>query len=76
MAYMDVEMADGIIAPRPLIRLWKDVYNFGNQFRYTIKEIAEIVAEVSKKYTDNPVKIEIEKRCSSGYWNGFDAVLY
>lgn len=64
MAYMDVrDAADGIIALMSTdTAKWKDVYNFGNQFRYTIKEIAEIVAEVSKKYTDNPVKIEIEKK--------------
>ena len=50
MAYMDVrDAADGIIALMSTdTSKWKDVYNFGNQFRYTIKEIAEIVAKVQE----------------------------
>lgn len=62
MAYMDVrDAADGIIALMSTdTSKWKNVYNFGNQFRHSIKEIAETVARISKKYTTNPVKIEIE----------------
>lgn len=64
MAFMDVrDAAAGIIA---LIDtdtpLWKDVYNFGNQWCHSIREIAETVAYLSKQYTENSVEIEIEEK--------------
>ena len=64
MAYMDVrDAAEGIIALMSTdTSKWKDVYNFGNQFRHSIKEITETVARISKRYTNNPVKVEIEEK--------------
>ena len=45
MAYMDVrDAAEGIIALMQTdTSVWKDVYNLGVPWRYTIREIAEIV---------------------------------
>ena len=63
MAYMDVrDAAEGIIALMQTdTSVWKDVYNFGVPWRYTIREIAEIVKKIGKTY-GKEVQIEIEEK--------------
>jgi nucleoside-diphosphate-sugar epimerase len=63
-SYMDVrDAAAGIIALLSVNPLeWKAVYNLGSNARHNIIEIANLVAEVAKRYTIIPVKIEIEEK--------------
>jgi nucleoside-diphosphate-sugar epimerase len=41
---------------------WKTVYNLGSNQRYTIIELADLVAEVAETYCSTPLKIEIERK--------------
>lgn len=63
-SYMDVRDAGaGIIALLSMNpEKWKEIYNLGSNKRYNILDIASLVAEVAKEYTDNPVRIQIEEK--------------
>jgi len=63
-SYLDVrDAAAGIIALLSVNpKEWREVYNLGSNQRCTIIEIANLVTEAAKRYTANPVKIEIEEK--------------
>lgn len=61
---MDVrDAASGIIA---LLSInpdkWEPVYNLGNEWQCSIMEIAETIKKIAPKYTNYPVKIELEEK--------------
>lgn len=41
---------------------WQTVYNLGSNQRYTIIELANLVAKVAERYCSTPVRIGIEKK--------------
>lgn len=64
VSFMDIrDAADGIIA---LLNIstskWEQAYNLGTGKQNSIIEIAEIVKEVAKSYTDKEVVINIDKK--------------
>lgn len=61
-SYIDVrDAAAGIISLLSInSKEWKNVYNLGSNKRYCIVDIARLVAEVAKEYTNNSVSIQIE----------------
>ena len=63
-SYLDVrDAAAGIIALLSFdSSQWKKVYNLGSNDSYGIIEVANIVVETAKYYTNNQIKIEIDEK--------------
>ena len=62
--YFDVrDAASGIISLLAVdSNNWSEIYNLGSNQRYNILDIANIVSDVAKEYTEKPVRIEIEEQ--------------
>lgn len=73
-SYIDrTDVAKAIVAMLKYDGLWKPVYNVGpNKMRYTLGEIADVVASVAKKHGIPDVKVELEENDTT-LWSGLDS---
>lgn len=77
LSLLDVrDAAEGIIE---LLKLnpkeWRSTYNLGSPWQYTILEVAEIVKQVAKIYTDKEVVIRVNGE-SDDFKSGIDSSLF
>lgn len=76
-SYIDkTDVAKAIVALLRYGGSWKPVYNVGpNKMRYTLPEIADIVASVAAKHGRQDITIELEET-DAALWSGMDSSLF
>ncbi len=72
-SFMDVrDAAEGILSLLGVeVSEWNSVYNLGSHLRYTVGEIADMVAHLAKDYGDKPVVVE-RTTDGDGRFSGMD----
>lgn len=76
-SFIDAEdAADGVVSMLMSPGKWKNVYNLGwNRTRYTLQEIAEIVADVAEMHGYERPEIVLDKQDIS-LWSGMDSTRF
>ena len=76
-SFIDAEdAAEGIVSMLLSSPKWEKVYNMGwDRCRYTLTEIADVVADVSEKFGDGRPEVILEKQDIS-LWSGMDSMRF